>query len=193
MSQYLQDNIICSPYVFHHSPKIWDQPHIFRPSRFLQLDSAQSACFMPFSVGSRSCPGMKIGFLVAETLLKEMLIHFDVFIPHDYAHARSLRGGAHVHVRVGSTNSHAEGNVSSDFSDHARVQSMNFFHKNRLRLRNLSVNFELACSQLLPKRLVLSFCHQSKLRSLLIVAAQAAVIIGMVQFVASFLLLDSMI
>ena len=183
----LQDNIICSPYVFHLSPKIWDEPHVFRPARFLQLSSIQSASFMPFSVGARSCPGVKIGSSVAVALLKTMLEQMDVFVPQSYVHKRSLRGGVRFYVRKSSEQSHAESRDTAIFVRQARLQ-FGFAHKIWYQLRDLSVNIELACSQLLPKWLVVSFEHQSKLLGLLILGIQVFFSIVLLRFFASLIL-----
>jgi len=181
-----QDNIICSPYVFHHSPNIWDEPQVFRPARFLRLNYIQSASFMPFSVGARSCPGIKIGSCVAVALLKEMVEHMDVFVPQSYVHKRSLRGGVPFCVRKSSEQCHAGSSDTSIFVRQARKQ-FGYAHMIWHQLRDLSVNIELACSQLLPKRLVVSFKHQSKLLSLFIIGFQIFFSIVLVQIATSYI------
>jgi hypothetical protein len=137
---------------------------------------------MPFSVGARSCPGLKIGFSVAEALLKEMTANVDVFVPSNYVHTRSLRGGARFYVRKNSE--HIENESSESFSFVRRAQAnLSLSETNLPKFRDLSVNFELACSQLLPKRFVVSFSHQSKLLSLVTAGVQVALIIVLVRMI----------
>lgn len=160
---------------------------MFRPSRFHHLNSTQNASFMPFSVGARSCPGLKIGFSVAEALLKEMTSNIDVFVPQNYIHTRSLRGGATFHVRKAIEQSQIESLESPIFVRQSRVD-VGFAKTNWSQLRDLSVNFELACSQLLPKRFVVSFYHQSKFLSLFFAGVQVTLIITLVHIFAFYIL-----
>ncbi len=163
---------------------------MFRPARFVHLNSTQSASYMPFSVGARSCPGLKIGFSVAEALLTEMVANIDVFVPSNYVHKRSLRGGARVFVRRTSDQSRVESLESLAFVRHARAK-LSVAKNDWLQLRDLSVNFELACSQLLPKRFVVSLYHQSKCLSLLLAGVQVAVIIALVCMVSHYIIPDN--
>lgn len=137
---------------------------------------------MPFSVGARSCPGLKIGFSVAEALLKEMTANVDVFVPSNYVHTRSLRGGARFYVRKNSEQNETESSESFTFVRRAQA-NLSLSETNWPKFRDLSVNFELACSQLLPKRFVVSFSHQSKLLSLVIAGVQVALIIVLVRMI----------
>jgi hypothetical protein len=139
---------------------------------------------MPFSIGARSCPGMKIGFSVAEVLLREMTANIDVFVPQNYIHTRSLRSGAKFYVRK-----------MTEQSYDITLQSMAFLHqvqkprdaqKLMLQLRDFSVNFELACSQLLPKGLVVSFNHQSKFKSLFFFSFRLVLIFSILQLIALY-------
>jgi hypothetical protein len=140
---------------------------------------------MPFSIGSRSCPGMKIGFSVAEALLKEMTTNMDVFVPHNYIHTRSLRGGARFHVRM--TSEQRDGSFPQNMAFVHQAQAKLSVVQNRfLKFRDLSVNFELACSQLLPKELVVSFHHQSKFKSLFLASVRLLFILALVQLIAQF-------
>jgi hypothetical protein len=138
---------------------------------------------MPFSIGARSCPGMKIGFSVAEAMLKEMTAKIDVFIPQNYSHTRSLRSGARFYTRKTPEQSHDGTPQSIAFirQVHAPVSVA---QKISPKFRDFSVNFELACSQLLPKRLVVSFHHQSKFKGLFLCIARLAFIFGLVQLIA---------
>ena len=145
---------------------------------------------MPFSVGARSCPGLKIGFSVAEALLTEMLANIDVFVPSNCVHTRSLRGGARFFVRKTSDQSRVESLESLAFVRQARAK-LSVPKNDWLQLRDLSVNFELACSQLLPKRFVVSFYHQSKFLSLLLAGVQVAVIIALVCMISLYIIPDN--
>ena len=159
---------------------------MFRPARFLHLNSTQSASFMPFSVGARSCPGLKIGYSVAEALLKEMTANIDVSIPQHYEHKRSLRDGSRFHVKKMSDDTLAKSQESLAFICQSRTSTLVLKHW--LQLRDLSVNFELASSQLLPKRLVDSFHHRSKVLSLIFGGVQVSLIIVVIHVISLYLL-----
>lgn len=47
-----------SPSGVHYNPRYWEDPHAFKPSRFLNPDWPRDA-FIPFSVGPRACIGRK--------------------------------------------------------------------------------------------------------------------------------------
>jgi cytochrome P450 len=58
-------------YAIHHDPKIWDDPHNFRPERFLSEDGKtvlKSENLLPFSLGKRICLG--------ETLARDVIFLF---------------------------------------------------------------------------------------------------------------------
>ncbi|KAK0158951.1 hypothetical protein PV328_009885 [Microctonus aethiopoides] len=62
------------PLVTHKSPKYWHEPDKFYPERFLPKNSKNRHPFayVPFSGGSRSCPGSKFGM----SCLHVMVAHF---------------------------------------------------------------------------------------------------------------------
>ncbi|EDR04916.1 uncharacterized protein LACBIDRAFT_303796 [Laccaria bicolor S238N-H82] len=47
-----------SPAGVHYNPRYWEDPHAFKPSRFLNPDWPRDA-FIPFSAGPRACIGRK--------------------------------------------------------------------------------------------------------------------------------------
>ncbi|CAG7828593.1 unnamed protein product, partial [Allacma fusca] len=58
-------------YAAHHDPDVWDDPHRFKPERFLSSDEkhvVKHNAFVAFSYGKRSCPG--------ETLAKDQVFIF---------------------------------------------------------------------------------------------------------------------
>jgi cytochrome P450 len=54
----------CS-WVSHRLPDVWDEPHAFRPERFLEgeRDKIPRGAYVPFGGGSRICLGMRFGQL----------------------------------------------------------------------------------------------------------------------------------
>lgn len=66
-------------------PKIWDDPHIFNPERFLgsNLDfKGQNFEFIPFGSGRRMCPGLPFGIISLQTILASLILHFDWVLPN---------------------------------------------------------------------------------------------------------------
>ncbi|KAK6428622.1 hypothetical protein LTR95_015232 [Oleoguttula sp. CCFEE 5521] len=51
----------------HRSP-LWNDPHVFRPSRFLD-SSTNTSAYVPFSKGPRNCIGQELAMLEAKTIL----------------------------------------------------------------------------------------------------------------------------
>ncbi|XP_076469028.1 cytochrome P450 2J4-like [Babylonia areolata] len=75
-------------YVFHRSEQLWDDPHSFKPERFLDeegvllpINHPTRQNLMPFSTGKRVCPGE--GFARARIFLfvTNLMQHFDVLPP----------------------------------------------------------------------------------------------------------------
>lgn len=81
----------------HNDPDYWDQPHLFKPERFLSEDGKQvvkNECWIPFSLGKRACPGETLAnvevFLYATSLLQK----FHIVFPEGKRHSFQGRVGA---------------------------------------------------------------------------------------------------
>jgi cytochrome P450 len=67
--------VVISPYVVHRHRKLWEDPDLFRPERFLpgereKLDRFQ---FIPFGAGPRICIGLRFAMLEAVIVLTVLL------------------------------------------------------------------------------------------------------------------------
>ncbi|TFK49124.1 cytochrome P450 [Heliocybe sulcata] len=51
------DLVIATP-ALHYNPRYWEDPHAFKPARFLEKDWPRDA-FLPFSAGARACIGRR--------------------------------------------------------------------------------------------------------------------------------------
>ncbi|CAG7826688.1 unnamed protein product, partial [Allacma fusca] len=62
--------ITANQHYIHHDPKIWGDPEIFRPERFIDSEGKiqKKECLIPFSIGKRVCPG--------ETLARDEIFLF---------------------------------------------------------------------------------------------------------------------
>lgn len=61
--------VMISPWTLHRHSRYWDEPHAFRPERFLpeNEDSIQPGTYIPFGTGPHTCVGA--GFALAESIL----------------------------------------------------------------------------------------------------------------------------
>lgn len=61
--------VMISPWTLHRHSVYWDDPHAFRPERFLpeNEDSIQPGTYIPFGTGPHTCVGA--GFALAESVL----------------------------------------------------------------------------------------------------------------------------
>lgn len=61
--------VMISPWTLHRHSHYWDEPHAFRPERFLpeNEDSIQPGTYIPFGTGPHTCVGA--GFALAESIL----------------------------------------------------------------------------------------------------------------------------
>lgn len=67
--------VIINHWALHNDPDKWDQPHLFRPERFLDSDgklAPKPESWLPFSAGHRVCLG--------ETVVKPELVLLLTFI-----------------------------------------------------------------------------------------------------------------
>ena len=59
--------VLYSPYLTHHDPGLWDEPHLIRPERFTPGRPAWS--YLPFAAGPRTCLGTHLARLILRTAL----------------------------------------------------------------------------------------------------------------------------
>lgn len=59
-------------YLTHHRPDLWQEPHAYRPERFLGKDPATNH-FFPFGGGRRACLGMAFANVEMRIVLAELL------------------------------------------------------------------------------------------------------------------------
>jgi cytochrome P450 len=67
--------VFYSPYLTHHDPGLWDDPHLIRPERFASGRPAWS--YLPFAAGPRTCLGAHLARLMLRTALTP-LCHGDL-------------------------------------------------------------------------------------------------------------------
>jgi cytochrome P450 len=96
--------ILVDAHGVHHDPKIYPQPHLFRPERFLE-DPPDNYSFLPFGGGAHRCLGASLALLEIKIVLREMLTRLEL-APASTALARPVprgptlapRGGGRVRV-----------------------------------------------------------------------------------------------
>lgn len=59
-------------YLLHHDPRLYPDPHVFRPERFLGA-TPQAGTWLPWGAGRKRCPGRHLALLQAATVLGEVL------------------------------------------------------------------------------------------------------------------------
>ena len=71
--------VMISPWVLHRHSKLWRDPHVFRPERFLPDKEKEivPGSYIPFGQGPHTCVGA--GFAQTESILiiAELVRHFD--------------------------------------------------------------------------------------------------------------------
>ena len=72
--------ILVNAYAIHNDPKIWVDPHTFRPSRFLDDNGNYSSpppfAFYPFSAGKRVCVGEILGKMIVFVTIARMCYNY---------------------------------------------------------------------------------------------------------------------
>lgn len=75
------DVISISPYLLHHDPRFWNEPHLFNPERFSKEETSKRhpVSFLPFGLGPRACIGEKLSRMEMKMLLSTLIRNFKVF------------------------------------------------------------------------------------------------------------------
>ncbi|XXH01379.1 hypothetical protein Hte_007739 [Hypoxylon texense] len=68
-----------STYAVHHNEEYFPEPFAFRPERWLadETPGRPLQAFVPFSIGSRSCPGKSMAYLEISLTVARILWYFD--------------------------------------------------------------------------------------------------------------------
>lgn len=53
--------VLVMPWLLHRSPDLWDEPHHFKPERFLNGNRPIPYSYVPFAIGPRICAGLAFG------------------------------------------------------------------------------------------------------------------------------------
>ena len=79
--------IVIAPYVLHRSPRLWDAPDLFDPSRFLEPARAtiDRYAYLPFGAGPRICIGASFALQEAMLTLAEIMRSFRLAVAPGYA------------------------------------------------------------------------------------------------------------
>ncbi|KAJ5930914.1 cytochrome P450 [Penicillium verhagenii] len=85
------NSIVCiSPYLTHHDPNIYHDPHRWLPERWLEHDSgmqnlnnSQEVAFLQFGAGCHRCPGEALAGIIAQGLVSHLLKNYDLALGND--------------------------------------------------------------------------------------------------------------
>jgi cytochrome P450 len=71
--------VMFSPYMIHHDPRLFADPHSFDPDRWSpgRVESIDRTAVLPFSVGSRHCPGNNFAMLIITLHTAALLSRWD--------------------------------------------------------------------------------------------------------------------
>ncbi|XP_076951824.1 cytochrome P450 76T24-like [Bidens hawaiensis] len=72
--------ILCNVWAIGRDPKVWSNPNVFMPERFLEVKidyRGQDFELIPFGAGRRSCPGLNIAHRELHTILASLVCNFD--------------------------------------------------------------------------------------------------------------------
>ncbi len=79
--------IFISPYVLHHDPHHWSDPHQFDPEHFNAENEPKipKYAYLPFGGGPRVCIGNHFALMEAQILLAVITSHYDLHLTSDNA------------------------------------------------------------------------------------------------------------
>lgn len=84
MNEYIPGNttVSMSAYVVHRNPRIFSNPDVYRPERWLGEPGKElQPFFVAFSAGARGCIGRNISYLEQTVLLASMVHRFEFALP----------------------------------------------------------------------------------------------------------------
>jgi len=85
LDDYIAGNtsVSISAYVAHRDERVFPEPDVYRPERWLEKDSKDlQAAFLAFSTGARGCIGRNISYLEQSVLLASIIHRYDFALPH---------------------------------------------------------------------------------------------------------------
>lgn len=70
--------VVIAPYVLHRHRRLWDEPDVFDPNRFLPPARGEinRFAYLPFGVGARTCIGMAFALQEATLVLAAIVRQF---------------------------------------------------------------------------------------------------------------------
>ncbi|KAL8233023.1 hypothetical protein R6Q57_002801 [Mikania cordata] len=77
--------ILVNIWAIGRDPKLWDDPQLFKPERFLdsKVDfKGQDFEFIPFGAGRRMCPGLLLGVTSVQSILASLILQFEWVLPN---------------------------------------------------------------------------------------------------------------
>lgn len=79
------ESVLLNNYVMHRTERLWDNPLLFDPDRFLRDPSLRQkgAPFMPFGAGPRICVGAAFAVMEAMMVLATIARDYDIIIGED--------------------------------------------------------------------------------------------------------------
>jgi cytochrome P450 len=78
--------VLLSPYVTHHSPKIWENPEAFDPERFAPEQAAGRSRFayFPFGGGQRQCIGNRYAIMQMQIVVAQVIQQYRLHLVPGY-------------------------------------------------------------------------------------------------------------
>jgi cytochrome P450 len=66
----------------HHNPRVWDNPEVFDPDRFLpeRTEAQHPFAYVPFSAGPRKCAGDEFALMEAPLVMAMLLQKYDISV-----------------------------------------------------------------------------------------------------------------
>jgi cytochrome P450 len=89
--------VLVDAYGVHHDPRVYPEPHAFRPERFLG-DAPDGYSFLPFGGGAHRCLGASLALLEMKVVLRELLARVELEAV-SAAIARPVPGGPTLRPR----------------------------------------------------------------------------------------------
>ena len=71
-----QSDVIIFIWGIHRSPHHWKDSKVFKPFRFLGMESLQSNMYIPFGAGSRVCIGQHLAWIELRLVIANLLHEF---------------------------------------------------------------------------------------------------------------------
>ncbi|MFJ8585197.1 cytochrome P450 [Streptomyces sp. NPDC093595] len=73
--------LLFSPYLIHRDERSWVAPERFDPQRWLRNMPHPRYSYLPFSMGSRGCPGVHMGMMQSLLFVSEILRNYTLRMP----------------------------------------------------------------------------------------------------------------